>query len=181
MKNKFLKISYHLLLGLFLLSSVSCDSDDDLQVVVPNTNIFCYGPNAASSFETRAAFNNNVMEVASGVYRTAAFLTDGNITVDTNGDFQGTGVIMDVVLYGNQDIAFQSGTYFIDGSQDAGKAFVSYDLDYDAASTDNRGVRLTTGYVKVRPYLTGYAIEIDGEDINGDRFHGIFLGNVTAI
>ena len=182
MKTRVLKTSTYLLLSFLLINMVACDSDDDLPVVQPvTTNVFCYGPDAASSFETSAAFNNEVIEVANNIYRTTAFVTDGNITVDTNGDFQGIGVLMEVVLNGNQDIAFQSGTYFIDGSQDAGKAYVSYDLDYDATSTDNRGIRLTTGYIKVRPYLTGYALEIEGEDINGDRFHGIYLGNVTEI
>ncbi|PZX41057.1 hypothetical protein LX97_01838 [Nonlabens dokdonensis] len=181
MKTRLLKISAYLLLSFLITNLIACDSDDDLQVVVPVTNVFCYGPDSTSTFETRAAFNNDVIEEANNVFRTTAFLTDGNITADSNGALQGAGVLMDVVLYGNQEINFQSGTYLIDGSQDVGRAFISYDIDFDSNSTDNRGIRLVSGNVKVRPYLTGFAIEIDGVDINGDRFHGIFLGNITEI
>jgi hypothetical protein len=182
MKNKLIKNSVYSLLALFLFSVTSCDGDDDLpsrpSIVV---NSFCYGPDPVSSFESTAAYYNDVVEVRSGVYRTAAFVTDENLTLDVNSEFQGMGVLLEVVLYGNRERAFQTGNYIIDTTQDSGNAYVAYNIDYDSNNSLNRGLQLLSGYVTVTPYLTGYAIEIDGEDLNGDRFHGIYLGNITLL
>jgi hypothetical protein len=182
MKNNLFKNSIYSLLALFLFSVTSCDGDDDLpsgpSIVV---NSFCYGPDAVSSFESAAAYYNDVVEVRPGVYRTVAFVTDENLTLDVNSEFQGMGVLLDIVLYGNQQSAFQTGTYRIDTDQDSGNAYVVFDVDYDSNNLLNRGLPLLSGYVSVTPYQTGYAIEIDGEDLNGDRFHGIYLGNITLL
>jgi hypothetical protein len=182
MKNNVLKNTLYSLFALFLCSLISCDSDDDLpsgpSIVV---NSFSYGTDATNSFESTAGYYNDVVEAQQGVYRTVAFVTDENLTLDVNSEFQGMGVLLDIVLYGNQESAFQTGTYRIDADQDSGNAYVAYDIDYDSNDSLNRGVPLITGYVSVTPYQTGYAIEIDGEDLNGDRFHGIYLGNLTLL
>jgi hypothetical protein len=182
MKNNLLKYSVYSLLALFLFSVTSCDSDDDLpsgSSLVLNT--FSYGTDPVSSFESTAAYYNDVVEVQSGVYRTTAFVTDENLTLDINSEFQGMGVLLDIVLYGNQQSAFQTGTYIIDADQDSGNAYVAYDIDYDSNNSLNRGLPLVSGYVSVTPYQTGYAIEINGEDLNGDRFHGIYVGDVNEL
>ena len=182
MKNNVIRNAVFGLVALFLFSVTSCDSDDDLPSGPPLiVNSFCYGTDSASSFESTDAYYIDVEEVSPDVYRTVAFITDENLTVDVNSDFQGVGVLLEVVLYGNVDLIFQSGTYRIDENQEVGNAGVSYDIDYDSTSTINRGLVLTSGLVRVTPYQTGYAIEIDGVDIDGDRFHGIYLGNVTLL
>ncbi|MFT7285782.1 hypothetical protein [Nonlabens sp.] len=182
MKNNAVKNTVFGLVALFLFSVTSCDSDDDLPSGPPLVvNLFCYGTDSASSFESTKAFYNDVEEVRPSVYRTAAFITDESLTVDMNSELQGAGVLLEIVLYGDRDVVFQSGTYKIDPNQEIGNAFVSYDVDYDSTSSTNRGLILTSGYLRVTPYRTGYAIEIDGDDINGDRFHGIYLGDVTLL
>ncbi|WP_292889638.1 hypothetical protein [Nonlabens sp.] len=182
MKNSLLKNTFYSLITLFLLSATSCEGDDDLPsgpTIVVNT--FFYGPEPVNSFESTAAYYNDVVEVRSEVYRTAAFVTDENLTLDVNSEFQGLGVLLDVVLYGNQETALQTGTYTINADQNSGNAYVAYDIDYDSNNSLNRPLPLVSGYVSVTPYQTGYAIEIDGEDLNGDRFHGIYLGDLILL
>jgi hypothetical protein len=182
MKNNVIKNAFCGLAAVFLFSVTSCDGDDDLPsgpaLIV---NSFCYGTDSVNSFESTNAYYNEVEEVRPRVYRTAAFVTDENLTVDLNSNFQGIGVLLEIELYGDRNDVFQSGTYKIDANQEVGNAVVSYDIDYDSGNSMNLGLILTSGAVRVTPFETGYAIEIDGKDSNGDRFHGIYLGNVTLL
>lgn len=182
MKSNILKNSISVLAALFIFSAISCDSDDDLPVlpaVVVNT--FCYGLEEGDSFETENGYYDNLEEIGPRIYRTSAFLTEANITVDVNGELQGAGALIELKLYGNLDDIFQSGTYIIQNGEEVGNAFVSYLIDFDSTSAINRGIILQSGAVRVSPYQSGYIIEIDGENIDGDRFHGIYLGNILPL
>lgn len=181
MKMNLLKNSIYGLLALFLISVTSCNSDDDLPlgpVVVANT--FCYGPDASNSFFSVEAYNNRVVQSGGNIFNTKAFIVDDGIT-EVNGELTGVGILISVDLFGDRFQSFQSGTYTIGDTELVGDAVISYFLDYDASLMNNTGIALESGYVEVTPYLSGYAIEIDGIDVNGDPFHGIYLGEVSEL
>lgn len=182
MKNNILKNIIFSIVTLFVFSSISCDSDDDLPVgptIILNS--FCYGLDSANSFETTSGFYTDLQEIRSGVFKSNIFLTDENITNGTNGELDGVGSLIELNLYGNQNNILQRGTYRIDNLEEVGNAGVSYLIDFDSTSTSNRGIILVSGYVSVSSYQGGVFVEIDGEDSNGDRFHGIFYGSFTAL
>jgi hypothetical protein len=180
MKNNIFKTSSYSLLALLFLSLTACNSDDDLpQLPQVEFNLFTYGPDPVSSFETTTAYYENPAQVSAGVFRTGAFITDQNITLDTNNDLQGAGTVIDLSLFGDIDVPFQPGVYRIDGNQDVASAYVAYNVDFDAANTINRPIPLVSGYVRVTTRDNVYAIEINGDDLNGDFFHGIYLGRLT--
>lgn len=174
------KTSSYGLLALLFLGLTACNNDDDLpelpQVVF---NLFTYGPDPVASFETTTAYYEDPVQVSDGVFRTGAFITDQNITLDANNDLEGAGTVIDLSLFGDMDFPFQSGVYRIDGNQDVASAYVAYNVDFDAASAINRAIPLVSGYVRVSTRDAVYAVEINGDDVNGDFFHGIFLGTLT--
>jgi hypothetical protein len=181
MKNKLLKNSVYSLLALFLFSVTSCDGDDDLtygpSIVV---NSFCYGPDPVSSFFSVEAYNNRVVESGVNIFNTKAIIVDNGIT-EVNGELTGVGILVSVDLFGNRNQNFQSGTYIIGDTELVGDTVVSYFIDYDSSLMNNSGIIIESGNVMVTPYGSGYAIEIDGIDANGDRFHGIYLGEVSEL
>jgi hypothetical protein len=181
MKNNVLKNSVYGLLALFLFSVTSCDSDDDLPLgptIVVNS--FCYGPDASSSFFSVEAYNNRVVESGVNIFNTKAFIVDNGIT-EVNGELTGIGILISVDLFGDRNQNFQSGTYTIGDTELVGDAVISYFIDYDSSLMNNTGIVIESGNVIVTPYGSGYAIEIDGIDANGDRFHGIYLGEVYEL
>lgn len=182
MKNNTLKNIVLSIATLFVLSTISCDSDDDLPVgptIILNS--FCYGLDEANSFETVSGFFTDIQEIRSNVFRTNAFITDENIAASNNGSLDGAGSLIELNLYGNQNNVLQRGSYRIGNVQEVGTALVSYSIDYDSANPGNRGINLVSGYVSISNYQGGVFVEIDGEDSNGDRFHGIFYGSFTAL
>lgn len=182
MKNNLLKNAVLGLAALFVLSIVSCDSDDDLPVIEPvQVNVFCYGTDSTESFVSNVAYNFDVIGTSQGVFRTTGIITDDNLTVDDNGAVSGVGSLINMDLFGNAAVIFQNGTYRIGDSEDSGDVVISYSPNYDSSNILIESIRLTNGIVSVRDFRTGYAIEIDGIDVNGDRFHGIYLGNVTQL
>lgn len=182
MNNNLLKNAFYGIAALFLIITTSCDSDDDLPTgpsIIVNT--FCYGLDALNSTDVFAAFNREVLETSTtGVFNTRTFIVDENITLE-NGQLDGTGFLITLDLYGNRELEFQSGTYVIGDTEEVGDAVITYFTDYDASMRTNEGVEIVSGLVGVSPYRTGYAIEIDGIDANGDRFHGIYLGEITPL
>ncbi|WP_405369812.1 hypothetical protein [Nonlabens sp. Asnod2-A12] len=182
MKNNLLRNAFYGIAALFLITTTSCDSDDDLPTGPSITvNTFCYGLDSLNSTDVFDAFNREVLETTTaGVFNTRTFIVDDNITVD-NGQLDGTGFLITLDLYGNREQEFQSGTYAIGDTEDVADAVITYFTDYDASMRTNVGVELVSGFVGVSPFRTGYALEIDGIDANGDRFHGIYLGEVTPL
>jgi hypothetical protein len=182
MKNKLFKNLVFGIAAVLLFTTISCDSDDDLPVIDPvEVNIFCYGVDGTESFTSSAGYNFDAIGTSSGVFRTTVLITDDNLTVDDNGNASGLGSLINLDLYGNADLNFQNGTYVIGDTEEAGDVVISYSPEYDSANSLIDSIRLIDGLVDVRDYGTGYAIQIDGVDFNGDRFHGIFLGNVTQL
>lgn len=165
-----------------ILGSASCSIDDDAPVLPEIVvNEFCYGVDSAESAGVSAAFNENIESVTNGIYTTKVFITDEGFTVLDNDRLDGNGFLIALTLVGDQNILFQTGNYSINSGTEVANAQVTYFEDFDTSAMINQGTVVESGIVIVRPYSTGYYIQIDGVDREGNDFHGIYLGNSKTI
>lgn len=166
-----------------LMTFNSCDSDDDLPQQNPTqVNVFCYGDqDAEASFNAAGATRGETSQTAnSGILTPVTIYSDG-IMLDDTDQLDGSGQIIQLQFYGNSLSGFQSGVYTISDLDSTGNVNAQYALNYDSANQFTTFINLPTGFIKVEPFQTGYAITIDGQDVNGDPFHGIYLGNVPIL
>lgn len=173
------KILYtFLFMGLLQACSIN---DDPVQLPPIVVNQFCYGVDTAQIASVNKSFYREAAFVASGVYKTDLLLTSQDFMVSDTDEIDGAGFLIDVDLNGNLDEPLQTGIYSIASGSEFGKAQLTYYEDFDTAVMLNAGINLESGIVVVRPYRTGYFIEIDAVDSEGNEFHGSFLGNSTLI
>lgn len=177
-----MKKSVLVLFTVLTLSLTSCTSNDDL----PNTqltnvvfNQFCFGPEASDTIEVARGFIEDPQLVRTNVYTTNVIISDDNITNDM-GMLAGAGSLVTFNFTGNSNFDLQSGLYTIANAVEVRNVTVSYSTTFDATNTINTFITIESGLVLVTPVRTGYLIEVDGEDANGVRFHGNYLGNLTA-
>ncbi|GAK88712.1 hypothetical protein JCM19297_3225 [Nonlabens ulvanivorans] len=164
-----------------LVMTTSCDSDDDLPVSQPiQVNTFCYG-DQTTNFETIGAFREEPqVGGGTGVLSEITVYGDG-LQLNDMEELEGAGVLMQISFYGNSLDDFQTGLYQIATTEEPADASLSYILDYDTTGMFNASVALDSGFIRVETYQTGYAITVDGIDVNGDELHGIYLGNVALL
>jgi hypothetical protein len=161
----------------------SCSNDDGFYRLVEPValNQFCYGPNIGDDFNVAKAFNSAPQMLSTDVYTTTVIITDSNFSLNT-GVIVGMGSLVTLTFTGNQNFAIQSGLYSIgDDTATVGNVSVSYSLDFDTAQQLNESIVIQNGYLRVRPYNDGFAIEIDGRNEDDVRFHGNFLGNLILL
>ncbi|MEE2800766.1 MAG: hypothetical protein VX550_01140 [Bacteroidota bacterium] len=171
-----------LVLSLFLIIGInSCSNDDDLPELPPITfNVFCYGPDLQNNQGVRPAYLEEFLQISSDTYSTQLLITDENIT-ENSGTLSGTGFAIDLEFFGNRNTPLQSGTYEINSTQEIGDVNAGFSENYDTGNNLNVITAFESGFIRVSPYSTGFYIEIDAVYNTDERFHGIFLGNVTQL
>lgn len=158
----------------------SCNSDDDLPEL-PETefNLFTYGESMTDQ-EIFRAFNSDSDEFVPDIFRTNVLITDDNFEA-VDDVLEGVGFAIELSLYGNFNEPLQPGNYTINNTQEIASASVLYSLNYDASQSLNTVISIESGIVAVRNFDTGYFIQIEAIDVNGNTFRGNFIGNSASI
>jgi hypothetical protein len=178
-----MKKSILILFILLTLGFNSCVTDDGLNNLNQETiilNAFCYGTEPEETFEVNKAFFEDPELTAPNVYETKIVITDNDLDMDM-GTLQGLGHLLSLTLTGNENVVLQSGLYVIGNANPVGNASVSYVLNYDSAAQLNTVYEIVEGRVRIAPFGTAFAIEINGVDINGTGFHGNYVGSLTPV
>lgn len=177
------KVMSLLFMATALMATISCDSDDDLPVARGATvqvNTFCYG-DQTTNFFTTGAYRDETIQISNTAFLTNLDILGQGLTLNGMNELQGTGVLMELSFYGSTAAGFQTGVYDISTLEEPANVSLSYSLDHDPSSMVNAFLDLTSGIITVETFQTGFSIDVDGMDENGDEFHGIYLGNVPII
>jgi len=175
------KIISMLFVAMTMVTLMSCDSDDDLPSSPSITvNSFCFG-DQTSNFDVIGAFRGETEQLNPTEIRTVVNILGDGLSLNDVDELEGIGVLMQLNFYGNSPAGFQTGVYDISNLQESANVSLSYALDYDATNTFNSFIEVSSGFIRVETFRTGFAITVDGIDGNGDEFHGIYLGDVLLI
>ncbi len=161
----------------------SCSINDDAPVLVPVVlNVFCHGQDGSQVATVVKSFYRDPLLVGNEIYRTDLFLTDSTFARSMSNQLEGSGFLIDLDLINGIDQPLQTGAYSISNELEIGNVQAVFYEDFDTDVTAiNSSIALVSGTVIVRPYQSGYLIEITAIDALNNEFHGKFLGNSNLI
>jgi hypothetical protein len=157
--------------------------NDDTPVLVPVVlNVFCYGDEGSQVATVVKSFHRDPLLVGNEIYKTDLFLTDSTFAPSMSNQLEGNGFLIDLDLINGIDLPLQTGAYSISEELEIGNVqAVFYEDFYTDSTVINNSSTLVSGTVLVRPYRSGYLIEITAIDAMDNEFHGKFLGNSNLI